>query len=278
MDNICAKLKQREKNKYRALISVDSKLYRVPTITDDLATTYAPGALLEEGEWFYIKDASKTDYSIDLLSSKASSVDFQALDKKDFTRIDFIFVLSDKYIAFQNISKSKLLSKRRVLALGEAYEYQDECSEIVINDLPDALYDKSNDTLYFKRLESITSIFKGIDQLYREATEEETTQFLNNDFINLKDGYSAKSVKTPNRKRIALAMKTLSELEEKDRKNIFAYIGDYCPELQVSENSFNVGAEDDMKKLLFGIEQRFYTTPVGGEKRIANSVIPLTTK
>ena len=30
-----------------------------------------------------------------------------------------------------------------------------------------------------------------------------------------------------------------------------------------------------MKKLLFGIEQRFYTTPVGGEKRIANSVIPL---
>ena len=31
----------------------------------------------------------------------------------------------------------------------------------------------------------------------------------------------------------------------------------------------------DMKKLLFGIEQRFYTTPVGGEKRIANSVILL---
>lgn len=69
-------------------------------------------------------------------------------------------------------------------------------------------------------------------------------------------------------------MKTLSELNENDRKNIFAYIGDYCPELQSSENSFEIGTEDDMKKLLFGIEQRFYTTPVGGEKRIANSVIP----
>lgn len=133
------------------------------------------------------------------------------LDRKDFLRIDFIFVLSDNYIAFQNVSKSKLLSKRRVLALGAVYEYQDDCSEVVINDLPDAFYDESNDTLYFKRLESITSIFRGIDQLYREATEEETTQFLNN----------------------------------------------------------------DLKKLLFGIEQRFYTTPVGGEKRIANSVIPL---
>ena len=275
MDSICAKLKQREKNKYRVIISVDGSLYNTPTITKDLSITYAPGTLLEEGEWFCIEKASKTEYAIDLLSSTDTSVDFQTLDRKDFSRIDFIFVLSDNYIAFQNTSKSKLLSKRRVLALGEAYEYQDDCSEIVINDLPDAIYDKSNDILYFKRLETITSIFKGIDQLYREATEEETTQFLNNDFINLTDGYSAKSVKTPNRKRIALAMKTLSELEEDDRKNIFAYIGSYCPELQVSENSFNIGTEDDMKKLLFGIEQRFYTTPVGGEKRIANSVILL---
>lgn len=276
MDNICAKLKQREKNKYRTLISVDNKLYSIPPITEDLATTYTPSTLLEEGEWFCVKDASKTDYFIDLPSSTDTSIDFQTLDRKDFTRIDFIFVLSDNYIAFQNISKSKLLSKRRVFALGEAYEFQDGCNEIVINDLPDALYDKSNDTLYFKRLESITSIFRGIDQLYREATEEETTQFLNNDFINLKGGYSANNVKTPNRKRIALAMKTLNELDEKDQKNIFAYIGDYCPELRVSENSFDIGSEEDMKKLLFGIEQRFYTTPIGGEKRIANSIISLS--
>ena len=70
-------------------------------------------------------------------------------------------------------------------------------------------------------------------------------------------------------------MRTLNALSDTDRKNIFAYIGDYCPELQADEGSFEVGTEEDMKKLLFGIEQRFYTTPVGGEKRIANSVIPL---
>lgn len=57
MDNICAKLKQREKNKYRTLISVDNKLYSIPPITEDLATTYTPSTLLEEGEWFCVKDA-----------------------------------------------------------------------------------------------------------------------------------------------------------------------------------------------------------------------------
>lgn len=96
-----------------------------------------------------------------------------------------------------------------------------------------------------------------------------------NDFIRLKNDYSGSKVKTANRKRIALAAKTLSELNEPDRKNIFKYIGDYCPDLKVSENSFEVGSENELKMLLYGIEQRFYTTPVGGEKRLANSVITL---
>ena len=45
--------------------------------------------------------------------------------------------------------------------------------------------------------------------------------------------------------------------------------------MKVSENSFEVGSENELKMLLYGIEQRFYTTPVGGEKRLANSVITL---
>lgn len=274
MDSICVKLKQREKDKYRRLLSINDGLYASITISADLVSTYTPGALLEDGEWFCIQEMSQKEFCIDILSSDYSSVDFRTLDRSDFTKIDFLFVIAENHIVFQNISKAKLLSKRCIFAFGEGYQYQDDCSEIVINDVPDAVYDKTNDTLYFRRLESITSIFRGIDQLYREATEEETNQFLSNDFINLKDGYSSNNVKTANRKRIALAMKTLNELSEDDRKNIFSYIGDYCPELQSSENSFEIGSEDDMKKLLFGIEQRFYTTLVGGEKRIANSIIP----
>ena len=275
MDNICVKLKQREKDKYRKLLSINDSLYAPFTISADMVSTYTPGALLEDGEWFCIHEMSQKEFCIDILKADYSSVDFRTLDRGDFTKIDFLFIVTENHIVFQNVSKAKLLSKRCIFVLGEGYQYQDDCSEIVINDIPDAIYDKANDALYFRRLESITSIFRGIDQLYREATDEETTQFLNNEFINLKDGYSTASVKTANRKRIALAMKTLNALNDNDRKNIFAYIGDYCPELQVSEDSFEVGTEEDMKKLLFGIEQRFYTTPVGGEKRIANSVIPL---
>ena len=140
--------------------------------------------------------------------------------------------------------------------------------------MPDAIYCQDNDTLYFRRLESITSIFKGIDQIYREATDEETAQFLQSNFIQLGETYTAENVKTANRKRIALASKTISNLAPQDRDNIFTYIGEYCPALKTPDNKFAISGENELKLLLYGIDQRFYTTLVGNEQRIANSVIP----
>ena len=229
---------------------------------------------MEEGEWFSVQNASSQEYKINLLTTEQCTVDFDAMNRSEFGSVDFVFTEIDNLLCFQNVSKARLVSKKCILCLGEDFEYKADRREIVINTIPDAIYNKNTDVLYFKRLESITSIFRGIDQLYKEATEEETTQFLANDFIQLKQDYNASKVKTANRKRIALAQKTLESLDADSKRNIFTYIGEYCPELKVSETSFEVGDEEELKMLLYGIEQRFYTTIVGGEKRIANSVVP----
>lgn len=274
MANLCAKLKQREKNKYRKIVSTDEPVYSIEDITINTFTPYVPGASLEEGEWFSVQNASSQEYKIDLLTTEQCTVDFNSMNRSEFGSVDFVFTEIGNLLCFQNVSKARLVSKKCILCLGEDFEYKADRREIVINTIPDAIYNKPTDTLYFKRLESITSIFRGIDQLYKEATEEETTQFLANDFIQLKQDYNASKVKTANRKRIALAQKTLESLDADSRRNIFTYIGEYCPELKVSETSFEIGDEEELKMLLYGIEQRFYTTIVGGEKRIANSVVP----
>lgn len=275
MKNICVKLSQHENNKYRKMLSSEETIF--PEFAPETASTspYTPGAVIQDDDWFCITNAGSKDYSIDLLSESFSTVDMDSLTRAEFGKIDYLFVVDDRFIYFQNVSKSKLVSQKRIVHFGEGFTYKTNCAEIVIKDLPDAIYDKTTDNLYFRRLESITSIFRGIDMLYREATQEETDTFLASDFISLKGDYSGSKVKTANRKRIALAAKTLSELGETDRKNIFSYIGEYCPDLKVSENAFEVGSENELKMLLYGIEQRFYTTPVGGEKRLANSVITL---
>lgn len=216
MKNICVKLIQRENKKYRKMLSSEETIF--PEFDPESASTspYTPGATLQDDDWFCITNAKGQEYSIDLLSDTVSTADLDSLTRAEFNKIDYLFVIDGRFIFFQNVSKSKLVSQKRVVHFGEGFTYKTDCAEIVIRDLPDAIYDKTTDTLYFRRLESITSIFRGIDMLYREATQEETDSFLANDFISLKDDYSGSKVKTANRKRIALAAKTLSELDEPD--------------------------------------------------------------
>lgn len=283
MSIVCAKLRQREKNKYRKVISVDEEVYSNNEIAITSSSLYTPGASLEEGEWFYVNNASKEEYKVDIMKpiqdssgsevQQIDTVDFNSLNKSEISKIDFIFLEIGNVICFQKISRVNSVSKKGIIYFGESFEYQKDRQEIIINKHPDAIYDRISDKLYFKRLESITSIFKGIDQIYREATDTEVREFLGSDFIKLKEEYGIDSVKTANRKRIALAQNTLNNLNDDEKKDIFKYIGEYCPKLVASDNSFEIGSEEELKLLLYGIEQRFYTTIVGNEKRIANSVL-----
>lgn len=276
MNTVCVKLRMKGNgNKYRKMLSTDETIYADVAALVETSYGYTAGATLENGEWFKVENASHQPYAIDLIQQNYETLDFDSLSRTDFDQIDYIFVINGHEIFFQNVSKARLASKKRLGSFGESFRYESDSKEIIIDEIPDAVYCCETDVLYFRRLEPVVGIFKGIADLYREATDVETEQFLQNDFITLNNEYGVSGVKTANRKRIALAAKTLSELGQEDRANIFDYIGEYCPELRTEDDTFSVGSEEDLKMVLFGIEQRFYTTPVGGKKRIANSVIAM---
>ena len=276
MNQVYVKIRLRGKaNKYRKLLSTDENLYCLPDKLIESSCPYTPGATLETGEWFKISEFSEKDFSIEITQKDYETVDYDSLQKAEYSQVDYLFAKIDDNLFFQNISKSKLVKKKGILGFGEGYRYERETAIFFINEYPDAIYIPAEDDLYFQRLEPIASIFGGISELYREATEHEVEEFLQNDFIDLTDGFESSKVKVANRKRIAMAMDTLSKMHDDDKKQIFAYICDYCPDIVTPEQKFKVGSEENLKMVLFGIEQRFYTTLVGGEKRIANSVVPL---
>lgn len=162
-----------------------------------------------------------------------------------------------------------------MISFGECAEVQDSGSRLVVHSQPDSVYFKREDTLVFRSLATISSIFKGIDAIYKEATAEEVDSFLKQPFIITLGGFGENNVSKPNRKRIALAMSTLESMSNEDRYKMLGYIGNYCSsKLEIHSNGEKVKVSDDedLKLLLYGIEQRFYTTPFGGEKRLANSV------
>ncbi len=146
---------------------------------------------------------------------------------------------------------------------------------LMLNEYPDALYKKEEDTLYFQKLETITPIFKGIDVLYRESTQEEVDIFLDSPFITIIEGFDGSKVGKPNRHRLTAVKTILDKMTEHEKTEVFDYTNEYYPDLKYNNGQFEINSDESLKNLFYGIEQRFYTTAVTNEKRIANSIIPM---
>lgn len=65
-----------------------------------------------------------------------------------------------------------------MIELGDRAKIESGKNRLVVNQTPDAVYLAAKDTLIFKSLSAISSMFNGIDTLYKEATEQDVEQFL----------------------------------------------------------------------------------------------------
>ncbi|EGR1560716.1 ATP F0F1 synthase synthase [Vibrio parahaemolyticus] len=276
MDLVLAKVKGRSKKSIFKLLS-DETLFDELVVTDDACVGYAPDHNLDEDSWFKIDNFSQQPYCLEILKTDFDSKDYDDLPKAKFKDIAQLYAVQGDNFYFQKITPSLFVTKK-MIAFGEAAELESTEKRLVVNQVADAVYYKAQDKLVFKNLATISSIFKGIDELYKEATKEEVEKFLEEDFIELADGYDTSKVSKPNRKRIALAMDTLAALPVEERDQMYSYIHSYCEErlkFDKETSKFEINSDDELKYLLYGIEQRFYTTPLGHEKRLANSVQPI---
>jgi len=273
MDFVLAKVKKQRPNPILKLLS-DQKLFGDIEFNIDTCVPYKPDHNLDEDSWFKIREFSQQKYCIPLLATAFDSKDFDNLDKKFFSDILFICSVQDSNFYFQKVTPSLFL-RRKMIIFGDVAEVERGEDRLVVNEIPDAIYIQKDDTLVFRNLATISSIFPGIDELYREATQAEVEKFLASDFICLANDFAAEKVSKPNRKRIALAIATLNALPPQDKAGMLAYIDGYCGgkvRYDGATGTFEISDDDSLKFLIYGVEQRFYTTQFGQEKRLANSV------
>jgi hypothetical protein len=268
---ILAHIKDKKEN-YQKVTTSNTDIYEIPDNLDN-AIEYQADLKIGDGEWFCLSDFSKMDYCLSPFKSKLNSVDYVAFQRENFEKISFLICLQSDTWFIQKVTKTKLLKDKVLLNFGDVCEYTEIKNSIAIS-FPEAIYCTSSDKLYFKSLSNISTVFVGVSELYRAAKDPEVQTFLSLDFIQLNNDFSADKVKIANRKRIAMAMDTLNSFSKEDRKKVFKYIKDYCPNI-VDNKKFKISDENTLKQLLYGIEQRYYTTAVGGQKRCANSVIDL---
>lgn len=271
MDFLIAKIK-RMKNPPHYKVLSGQTIYQFDLNQFSLAE-YSPDHNLDEDGLFKVSNFSNQTYCLDILKDEVVSANFDQIPSAKFKGISYLCSFQADAICFQKVTPSTYLN-RNILKLGENAEIEECGNKIFINPFPDAVYVQSQNILVFRNLGTISSIFKGIDILYKEATQEEVESFLGESFISLSDGYNATKVSKPNRKRIALAMDSFARLEVHEKDQMLDYIHDYCTDITYSESDkcFLISRDEDLKFLLYGIEQRFYTTMLGQEKRLANSI------
>ena len=276
MNYLVAKTKGRNSAYYNVL-SKNEVFYAIPNL--DNTHEYQDDYKLEDEQWFLVEDFSTQPYFLPFLTDQFDNTAYSALPRDSYPKLAFLIgIQNDNIYTFQRVVNSIVLQKKLIsFKLNEAPELLDYKYTVVINFEPDAIYDKQNDKLYFKNLSSITSIFPGIDTLYREATNEETNNFLELQILNVYQNFNSDNVKTANRRRIKAAMEKYNSFSEEQKAELPAYLRTYCGDdiYDIESEKFVIDNKEQLTKVLNGINQRFYTTEIDGEKRLANSVTPI---
>ena len=258
--------------KYCKIDNLQEEVYNIPVDLENNSIPFNPNTKLEKDEWYYIENISLKGYFLDIMDREFSSATLDQLIEIKNTDIDVIAEISDKFVVFQKVTASKVIySKKFCYFLKNECGIRKEADSIEIAVIPSALYNKIEDRLYFRKFSDITTIFEGIIELYREATDAEVVNFLNLNFVETVN-FSADDVKTENRKRISMVQQEMGEWNESERQAIIRYIRDYATDIDYDNGKFVIHDEKELRSLLWGLEQRFYTTIVGGKKYIANSV------
>ncbi|AQS39793.1 hypothetical protein Sps_04710 [Shewanella psychrophila] len=252
-------------------ISHENDIYAMPDLTDVI--DYTPTHKLEINEWFKINCFLDKGFHNDFIcEERINPADYLRLDANKFAKSKYICVEEKGFKFFQKLVTSNFICKK-MFDFNNA-SFVENGNYIAINKLPDAAYDIDNDTLYFKDLSRINSLFDNIDSLYRDATTEEVDTFLNSDLI-CPNAAKDFNVGIPNRKKIALALEKLERFTVEDKKVINRYIKQYYPQIPHENNKFVISTDVHLKYFIYGVEERFYTTFIGQEQMVASSVISL---
>lgn len=276
MDHVFAHVKSNTKRKVFKLIS-NHTLFTFDPNSLDCFVEYDPSHNLDEDSWFKITNFRSKPFCPDILKCNFDSKDYDNLEKEQFESISYVFSVQKRGFYFQKVSRG-VFFKRKMIAFGEIVEIEEKTTRIAIKDEPDAIYLTNEDMLVFKKLTTISDIFKGIDILFKEATNDEVRKFLGSPFIALSPDYQVNSVSKLNRRRTTPALEALANMTETQKQQLVPYINEYYPaKLKLDQNNekFVISNDDELKMLLYGVQERFYTTKFGGEKRVANSVLTI---
>ena len=260
---------------YRKLENTDDISELVaPEIDPENSREFDPEIKLEHEEWFYIEIDDEHMSMVKEYEDKfLNTAGLNDVNEEEFSRIDLIFrKVENDGLVFQKITKSKRMVDKSILKWwGNLRRAERTIIEngIELKSENDAYFD-GNDKLYFKNFRTIRSLFKGIDDYYRIASQAEVDEFKEFNLIRFIKEFK---IKTNNLKMLAVLKDYGIDLNDVAVKNTLLRTYSQYPnqEFELDDNqNFIIDSNRKLTCLLKLALGRLYTNPITHHKMEAN--------
>lgn len=235
------------------------------------AMDFDPSYKLDDEEIFIIREFSEHNYFIDICRTTFSTASLSQISDTEYNDIQFLAIIQGNQKLFQRITPSLYVNKKTMLDYSGQPKIVENRKQLEVRQESDAIYLPASDTLYFKSIGKVKAIFPGIEALQREATQPEVDSFLGNDFVLLPEDYRAESVGVHNRKRIADIIPKYNALSAQKKQQLVNYAREKAG-VELDGDAFKITSDNDLKKLLYAMDERYYYADIYEENRVANSI------
>lgn len=264
----------------KLVLSTEEAVYNANT---ENQTPYTPTHRLDrdENEWFYIENFSKSDLNTPIAKIGGIDLKIEELFKRpaellqsgatDYPDITWLITKQGESYYFQKVLPSSRIEHRTILtfAVGNPKIKEMSNSVEVRREFPDIIYDSHADRLLFKDLSRAKEIYKGLINLYREATDKEIEDFLSSR-EDTTISISGDKIGIRNRKEIARLGDKISTLSSEAKAALITYIGTHLTEAGLhkgEDGKIIIAKPKDLSSYLALLDQRFVHSEVYSESR-----------
>lgn len=244
-----------------------NKFYASPDVSHPVEFT--PEHKLEDNEWFYVDLNSDQKAAMIQPYLDAANATGDVNDTKliDYEQVMTLFRVSGKKITFSKITGGSRVDNKFSITLGEQPEIAKTFHAIELKKTPDAYFD-GGVRLYFRNYTAVRPLFKGLDEFFRQATEEEREEFLGNGFFVLGDDYIHIGVRTA--KRIAAIVDDPEiDLDDEETRDKIRYYAASYPEsnIKFTDNErIPINNTTELNNVLTLLDGHYYTSELTGQK------------
>ena len=231
-------------------------------------------------QWFKMNEFSTSEACLQVLTNHFEAADLESLDMASFSDIDFIAFYDGESFYIQKTPKSNYIRKKQISFNGDAVNYKTDESVIFISPIPNCIYNRASDVLYFMDISKAYAVFGNLRVNYRNATNGEVENFLSSDMVDAID-FDASKVGLSNRKRIASVLTLYNNYSDEQKITLKNYIKQkvgYNIEYDEIAHKFKIGNDKQLRLLLYGIQQRFYLPPLAeeGDVKVATNTTSIS--